>query len=196
MDKKNLIKLPKLTPVQILWRIAGIILFNISVLTYLKGENALVEIAPYLGLSMLFPGLINIYICHKTKKSLHGSDWLLADGVSTSLLSLFLLFNHMIQAALIPFFLGIWELFSGMLKLLNCRELKEDAVPRWRIFCLLGSIELISGIASLLKPVDEFMGMNVVVAMIFFIQGCSYFFKMKLYPQLLKDETPPPPDSF
>lgn len=186
MKKKNLMKFQKLTQAQILWGIAGIILFNACVFTLLKGENALVEIAPYLGLSMLFPGLINIYICRKTEISLHGSDWLLADGVSTSLLSLFLLFNQMIQAALIPFFLGVWELFSGILKLLDCRELKKDAVPRWRVLCLLGSIELISGIASLLKPVDEFMGMDVVVAMILFIQGCSYFFKMKIYPQLLK----------
>ncbi|MDK2905358.1 MAG: hypothetical protein PWR12_1434 [Eubacteriaceae bacterium] len=186
MDKKNLMKFPKLAQVQILWGLAGIILFSASAFTFLKGENALVEIAPYLGLSMLFSGLINIYIYRRTEKSLHGSHWLLADGVSTSLLSLFLLFNQMIQAALIPFFLGVWELFTGILKLLDCKELKEDAVSGWRCFCLLGSIELISGVASLLKPVDEFMGMNVVVAIILFIQGCSYFFKIKIYLQLVK----------
>lgn len=188
IDKDSLMNSKKMTQVQILWGISGIILFAACILAFLKGSNALVELAPFLGLAMMLTGFINIHIYRKTQKFLHGSHWLLADGVSTSLLSLFLLFNQMVQAAMIPFFLGVWELFSGMLKLLDCRELKEDAVSGWRGFLVLGGIELLSGVASLLKPVDEFMGMNIVVAMILFVQGWSYIFKMAIYPKLQKQE--------
>jgi uncharacterized membrane protein HdeD (DUF308 family) len=49
-------------------------------------------------------------------------------------------------------------------------------------------IEILSGIAALLKPVEEFMGMNIVVAIVLLIQSSSYMFKILIYPELQKPE--------
>jgi len=54
-------------------------------------------------------------------------------------------------------------LFSGVLKVIDASELKEESIEGWKWFRGIGSIEILSGVAALLKPIDDFMGMNVVV---------------------------------
>lgn len=144
-------------------------------------------IAACLGLFMLFVGCLNILIYYRNQKTIHGVHWLLADGMSTASLSLFLLFNQMIQPTMMLSFFGVWELFSGILKVIDAKELKEEGIHGWLWFCGIGSVEVSSGIASLLKPVDDFVGINVVVAVIFFVQSSSYLFKILIYPRLVKN---------
>ena len=97
------------TWIQVCWIIAQIVLIGSGILAICNPGEKLVVVSGYLGLSMLLVGSINIYVYHKKKKRLHGSHWLLADGMSTVLLSLFPLFNQMILPAINPFFFGVWE---------------------------------------------------------------------------------------
>ena len=178
-------KKTKITWIQSLWVIAGVILLGASLLSLFDGHEDLTSIAVPLGLSMFLTGLINVFIYKKKQHYIHGSHWLLADGVSTALLSIFLLFNQMIEAAIIPFFFGVWELFSGILKVIDSRELKEEQIRGWHWFAGIGTVEILSGIAALLKPVDDFVGMHGVVALVLFIQSIGYIFKILIYPQLI-----------
>lgn len=187
MSKENSIKREKIfNRVQICWIIAQLLLIGCGILALCNKGEQLVSISVYLGISMLLVGSINIYVYYKEQKKLHGSHWLLADGMSTVLLSLFPLFNQMIQPSIIPFFFGVWELFSGILKVIDSSELKEERIKGWKWFRGIGCIEILSGVASLLKPIDDFMGMNVVVASIFFVQSCGFMFKILIYPQIVK----------
>ncbi len=172
----------KFTWIQGCWFATGCVLFCAAILTVRTSD--LVSIAPYLGLSMLFSGCMNTLIYHKKQNQLHGSHWLLADGISTALLSLFLLFNQMIQSAMIPFFLGVWELFTGVLKIIDAKELKNSYIRGWSWFCGIGAIEVLSGIAALLKPVEDFAGMNIAAGIVLLIQSISYLFKILIYPRI------------
>lgn len=175
----------KFTWIQGLWTAAGLILLGSAVLTLIKWQSELVVLSTPLGLAMLIAGGINIFIYRRKQKTIHGSHWLLADGMSTALLSVFLLLNQMIYSALIPFFFGVWELFSGILKVIDSKELREEKTRGWYWFSGVGSVEIISGIAALLKPVDDFVGMHGVVAIVLIIQSCGYLFKILIYPHLI-----------
>ena len=182
----------KFTWIQGLWAAAGLSLLGSAILTLVKWQSELVELSTPLGLVMLTTGGINIFIYRRRHKTIHGSHWLLADGMSTALLSVFLLFNQMIYSALIPFFFGVWELFSGILKVIDSRELREERTHGWYWFSGVGTVEILSGIAALLKPVDDFVGMHGVVAIVLIIQSCGYLFKILIYPHLTienKDKT-------
>lgn len=147
-------------------------------------DDELLSVARHLGLAMCFAGATNLIIyCFKHKK-IHGCHWLLADGLSALCLSFFPLFNQMIPANVIPFFFGIWELASGVLKFTESTELYEESIKGWQWFFGVGMIELISGVASMAKPVDEFVGMNHVIAIIFFVQSVGYLFKLIMYHNL------------
>lgn len=178
----------KITWVQICWITAQLVLIGSGILAIGNPGKKLVEVSGYLGLSMLIVGSINIVVYLEKKMLLHGSHWLLADGMSTVLLSIFPLFNQMIQSAIIPFFFGVWELFSGILKVIDSSELKEEKIVGWKWFRGIGSIEILSGVAALLKPVDDFVGMHIVVAIIFFVQSCGFMFKILIYPKITVEE--------
>lgn len=179
----------KFTWIQFLWATAGIVLLGGALLSLVTGSKDLSEIAAPLGVSMLYAGCSNLYIYNRKQNNIHEARWLLADGMSTSLLSIFLLFNQMIQSALIPFFFGVWELFSGILKFIDSKELKSEKIYGWHWFSGIGIIEILSGIAALLKPVDDFVGMHGVVALVLIIQSCGYLFKILIYPSLeIKNE--------
>lgn len=174
---------------QILWAIAGLLMLSAALLTALDGHKDLAAIAIPLGLAMLLAGNINIFIFHRKHDIIHGSILLLADGMITAFLSIFLLFNTMIESKTIPFFFGIWELVCGVLKLIESWELRSHRYYGWHRFCIVGAIEILSGVASLLKPVDDYLGMHFVVAMILFVQSLGYLFKILIYPQLISNKT-------
>ncbi len=167
------------------WIVSSAIMTAAALLAFFKGENNLSDIVVYLGAALLITGLINVVIYIRRSKRIHGSHWLLADGLSTALLSIFLLFNVHIESAIIPFFFGVWELFSGVLKSIDSLELKDEKIRDWYRFTIVGIIEIISGVAALLKPIDDFVGMHKVVAIILAIQSCGYLFKILIYPHII-----------
>lgn len=158
-----------------------------GILTALDPHNDLAAIAFPLGGVMLVAGSINMFIYSHQKNVIHGSILLLADGMVTALLSFFLLFNRVIEAGTIPFFFGIWELFCGVLKLIESQELHLHQYRGWHRFAIVGLIEILSGVASLLKPVDAYLGMHFVVAAILIVQSLGYLFKILMYPDLIDD---------
>jgi len=181
---KKLNKKPSLSYTQILWTAAGLFLFGGGLLALNSHSSNLIDMAVYLGLIMLLAGISNVIIYCTKGKVLHGSHWLFADGLSTMLLSLFPLFNQMILPVMIPFFFGVWELFSGVLKVIDSRELKKEKIKCWQGFSAIGFIELLSGAASMVKPVDDLVGINIVVAIILFVQGCGFILKAFMYSDL------------
>lgn len=178
----------KISWVQVLWSLAALIMFAAAALSLATWNISMQKIAIPLGLSMFLVGWINLFVYHRKYKKIHGCRWVLADGMCTTLLSVFLLFNRMVEASIIPFFFGMWELFTGVLKILDSRELREENYKGVKRFAIAGSVELISGIAALLKPIDEFVGMHGVVAFVLFIQGCGFIFKVLIYHDIVLDK--------
>ncbi|MDD6189802.1 MAG: DUF308 domain-containing protein [Clostridiales bacterium] len=178
----------RITLVRAGWLLITLALLACSVLSFLADGHDLSPISVYLGAAMLFAGLMNLLIYEKNKHRIHGAHWLLADGMSTALLSLFLLFNDMTTPAMIPFFFGMWELFSGVLKVNDAWDLKDLDIFGWHWFLGTGIFELVSGVIALIKPIDDLIGANVVVAVILFVQCCSYIFKILIFPRIQKHE--------
>ncbi len=174
----------RFTWVQICWAAAGLALLAAALHVFNVPDNRLTSVASHLGLAMLFAGCVNLTVYYYQKDKIHGSHWLLADGMTSVLLSIFPLLNEMILPAVIPFFFGIWELFSGIIKFVEATELHEEKIRGWRWFLLIGVIELLSGIGSMLEPVDEYVGMNHVIAIILLVQSFGYIFKMLIYHNL------------
>jgi len=171
---------------QFVWGLGCLSLLFGTALALLHGSKHLADIAVPLGFCMLCAGITNMIIYHWQHRILHGSRWILADGLTAVLLSGFLLFNDLTQAALIPFFFGMWELFSGILYFIDSKELREGALWGWNLFRIVGIIEMVFGFASLLKPVDEFVGMHGVVALVLLVKASGFLLKILIYPHLVE----------
>ena len=172
--------------VQGCWIAIGLLLFAGSILAGQADGGNLVGVAKPLGLIMMTAGIINMVVCVAKYHQMDGARWLIADSMAAMLLSIFPLFNQMSMPILIPFFFGMWELFSGIVKVIDSLELKEDHMKCWLGFALIGWVELASGTASLIKPLDDLVGMERVVSIIFFVQSCGFFLKATMYRYLIQ----------
>jgi len=172
--------------VQGCWLAIGLVLLCGGIFAFTYPHFDLVTMSHPLGFVMLLAGCINIFVCYKKSRIIHGSRWLIADGLTAILLSLFPLFNQMISPVMIPLFFGAWELFSGILKTLDSTELRSEKIECWKGFVVIGLIELISGTLSMVKPIDDFVGINNVIAIIFVVQSCGFILKTIMYKNLIK----------
>ena len=176
----------KFKTVQILWMISFAVLLFAGILVINKPDKVLENISWELGLCMLITGIINIAVYVKNKWYIHGARWLLADGMITVLLSFFPIVHNAVLPQVIPVFFGIWELTLGVIKFIESIELYDERIKGWYYFVLLGCFEIISGFISLIEPVDEALGHNHVIAVIFFVQALGFVFKILMYPKLVE----------
>lgn len=175
----------KFTWVQFCWLITAVVLFFSGAYAFIAHDNSIIRIAKPLGGAMLFAGIINLVVCEIKNREIHGAQWLVAEGVTAICLSLFPLFNKMTMPVIIPFFFCMWELFSGILKVMDSAELKHNHMECWRSFAVIGCIEMVSGVLAMFKPFDDIVGMSNVIAAIFIIQAFGFALKGILYHHLV-----------
>lgn len=161
----------------IVWLLSGSFLGAAAVLSFASSGEKLIRIAPWLGSSMLAAGIANVFLYCFCLKQTPGAKWLLVDSMTAALLSIFPLFNQMTSAAAIPFFFCVWDLFSGILRVMEATEQKAAGEYGWRWFCVVGIIEILAGCIALLKPVEEALTMHVTVGLVLLIQAIAFLHK-------------------
>ena len=172
--------------IQFLWLFSCAILVFAGVFVINKPDSVLYDISWELGLCMMIVGFVNIFIYLKNKWYLHGARWLLADGLITVLLSVFPILHNVILPQVVPVFFGIWELTLGVMKYIESIELCDEKIKGWYIFAFLGGFEIVSGVISLIEPLDHAIGHNLVISVIFFVQALGFIFKIGMYPRLVE----------
>ena len=172
--------------VQILWFFSCVVLVFAGIFVINKPDSLLYNISWELGICMLICGLINIFIYCRNRWFLHGARWLLADGMITVLLSVFPIIHDAVLPQVIPVYFGIWELTLGVLKFIEGIELHDEKIKGWYYFLFLSCFEMISGVISLIEPLDHAIGHNHVIAVIFFVQALGFIFKIFMYPLLVE----------
>ena len=138
---------------RVLWIISGVLLILCGILCLSRPVVALAAISLFLGLSMLFSGIVDIVIFARGRDRMVGSVWFLVDGILTALLSLFVLFDQAFTALSLPFIFGMWLLFSGVSKFVNSFDLRRLGVRGWGWFTALGVLLAFGGFFSFLDPV-------------------------------------------
>ena len=176
----------KLSWVQCCWLIISFLLLFGCIFEMIHNHDDILTLARPLGAIMFLAGAINLFVCYRKSSIIHGSRWLVADGLTALLLSFFPLFNQIIYPMMIPFFFGVWELFSGILKVMDSKELKSENISCWIGFAVIGYVELISGTFSMIKPIDDAVGFNNLIGMIFFVQSIGFLLKAIMYKDLVK----------
>ncbi len=184
MYKGHKLHKPAFSWVQFLWAVGGLSLYWAGCLVLNLPDGRLIEVADKLGIAMLISAVINIFIFSKKEHEIHGARWLLADGMCTAFLSVFPIFNKMIMPVMIPFFFGVWEIISGVLKVIDSRELKAEKIRGFHWFFAIGCFELISGVMSMVRTIDVLVGYNHIISIILYVQSSGFLFKILMYNKL------------
>ena len=155
---------------RVLWLISGLLLIALGIYFILDPTFTLLSLAVLIGVSMLISGIVDIVIFAVKRDYIAGAGWILADGIITLLMSLFLLFNSVITASVLPFIFGMWVIFTGVSKLISSFDLKKIGVRGWGWFIFIGLLEIALGFASFVTPVAG-IAIGIIVGISLIMQG-------------------------
>ncbi len=177
----------KISWVQICF-LASFLTLAFSALSVLAKDSAvLVTSSSTVGVALLIAGALNLIIVAIKKSTLKGAPWLMADGIVTTVLSVFLIVTTPLSPYLYPILFALWEISLGIFKIAESRQLRYEKFKSHEGFLLVGIAEIISGVSFLIRPVDRFIGYNIAVVITLVIQMGAYALRYYFYPGMSKE---------
>ena len=116
------------------WWIAllkGIILIILAILVFRHPADALVGVAMFIGISLLLTGIIQSVVSVSSKELAQGWGWGLAGGLLDIFFAIIFLSNPVLTAAAIPFVVGFWMIFYGVMAFANSFQTKKEGNSNW-----------------------------------------------------------------
>ena len=154
-----------------LWVISGVLLVIAGVICIASPGIALGTLSVFLGVILLISGVADLVIFAKAHKVISGAGWILADGILTVILSLFLLFHQMLVVVSLPVIFGMWLIFSGVSKMIISFDLKTAGARGWGWFTFFGILLAVCGILAFVKPVAAAVALSVLVGITLIVHG-------------------------
>ena len=152
-----------------LWLISGVLLVFAGVLAIVAPSSILLSL-------MFISGIISIAVYIFCSKHLYGAGWLLAEGILTALLGLFVLCDQVTMMSVIPYIFGLWIVFSGVIRTVHSLEIRRFGVNGWYWLMLVGAAEIVLGFATFIRPVIAIQIIGVTMGLVFLLQGAASLF--------------------
>ena len=161
--------------------IIGLFVLICGVFLVFTPLEAYVMVTFIIPFAIIFHGVSGVisYIGDKKTKAVTG--WLLADGLISVIIGLWLLVSPGRVALALPYVFGFWVLFGGTLRIVGSVAMK-NASKTWGLVLLLGVIGVASGIILLNHPYfsETIIAYLVAWSFIFMgIQGIMNFFVIR-----------------
>ena len=121
----------------------GIILLILSFYIFQHPVSALISVAVYIGLSLLFTGVVQILLSFASRGAVENWGWGVVLGIVDIVFGVILMSNPEITAATLPFAIGFWLVFSGAMSFVNSFRSRKQGAPYWWA-------ELISALLSII----------------------------------------------
>ena len=161
--------------------ILGILLLVCGVMMLFTPYEAYIMVAIFIPIAILVHGIRSIASYSNSKKEGAPQGWILADGILSAVIGIWLLFQPAAAAVSLPFIFGFWILFAGVLRLMGGFSGK-DAVKGSGWLIVWGIIGIITGLLLLNHPLftGVIISYLVIWAFIFIgIQDIFFFFVKK-----------------
>lgn len=164
--------------------IIGVVLTGYGAWLIFNPQTALYFLVLGLGLSMLLSGLFEIFLFFANGKE-QRSYWMLAGGLLSTLLSIWLLSsrNRMTGIALaLPFIFSMWLIFSAVIRVVGAVSMKSHGEENWGWSILWSMLGILLGFLFLTHPALSTFAIGVYVASLLIYEGISFiglFFWLK-----------------
>ena len=162
---------------RILWLISGILMIVAGIFCFIYPIGTLWYLAFIMGVVMLLSGILDIVMYARMGHLFPGSGWVLADGILTIILALFVLGNQYITAVNLPFVFGIWVIFSGITRLINSTEIRRAGAPGWGWLYVHGILDIFFGMFCFIEPAVGSIAIGILVGVSFLLQGVFSLFQ-------------------
>ncbi len=166
---------------RILLLIAGIAMIGLGVWLMFHPLVSLLTFSFTIAFVLLVSGIFHIVSYFSNRKAQHVSGWVLAEGILSTLLGVFLLFDQIEGAATLVLVFAMWVLFAGIMRTIGAFAAKQNNVQGWGWILTMGIIGIIVGFIALFNPVVSLVGIVFITGTFFIVEGIgaiSTFFIM------------------
>ena len=149
--------------------IKGIILIILAFVIFRHPVGTLVGITFYMGIGLLLTGIALIIAAIAARNDMENWGWRLAEGILDALIGIMLLANPGITAAVIPFLIGFWAFFNGILLFVGSFGSKKAGNGNWWLELIAGILTVIIGYGITFNPVvgiftiTTFIGISLLI---------------------------------
>lgn len=153
--------------------IKGIILIILAFVIFRHPVGTLVGITFYMGIGLLLTGIALIIAAIAARNDIENWGWRLAEGILDALIGIMLLANPGITAAVIPFLIGFWAFFYGILLFVGSFGSKKTGYGNWWLELIAGILTVIIGYVIAFNPVvgiftiTTFIGISLLIVGVF-----------------------------
>lgn len=95
--------------------IKGIVMILLAILVFMSPAGALLTWAIWIGMGMIVSGIVLVILGFSAKGILDNWGWRVFEGIIDIFLGFILLSNPAVTAAVLPFVIGFWGAFYGIL---------------------------------------------------------------------------------
>lgn len=158
---------------RVLWIISGVLLTLCGICCIINPGIGAQTLSVFLGLALLVSGIIDIVLFARLHVVLPQPGWILADGIITVLMALFLLGNNWLVTISLPILFGMWLLFTGISRFVGSFDLKKLGVRGWGWFTFLAVLLVVFGILAVIKPVAATMAIGIIIGVSLIVNGIA-----------------------
>ena len=127
----------------------GLILIGLSFIVFNHPGDTLLGITLIIGIGVLLTGIAIIVIALSGRKDIDNWGWKLAEGMLDVLFGFILIANPEITAVVIPFMIGFWAMFYGVILAANAFSSKKFS---WAML-IAGILTIILGYIVIFNPI-------------------------------------------
>ena len=115
--------------------IKGIVMILLAILVFMSPAGALLAWAIYIGIGLIISGIVIMTLGFSARGVFENWGWRVFEGIIDIFLGFILLANPAVTAAVLPFVIGFWGAFYGIMLFVDAFSDKENT-----------GIKIISGI--------------------------------------------------
>jgi len=137
--------------------VKGIIMILLALMVFSSPEGSLLAWAVYIGLGFVITGIVYIIQGFSVRNTLQNWGWRVFEGVVDVFVGLVLIANPAITAAILPFVIGLWGAFYGIMLFVDALAEKGNR----GIKLLSGIVIFLFSLIVIFNPL--FAGMTIAI---------------------------------
>ena len=154
---------------------AGVIFLAIGIFAFVDPLTSYLKLVKFTGIALLVNGGILLTMVILQSKYPNERKWMQAESILHLFFGILFLFNPLLAFIALPYFIGVWVLLVGILKIFAALSLRRT-VRGWLFILLVGALCALFGLLLLFIPLPKATGITMLIGVFGLIMGALYTF--------------------
>lgn len=163
--------------------LSGVIIVLLGITMLFTPLSNLLALIILVGITMLVSGISEM-ISYCTSEKWERSGWMLASGIITTILGIWVVFGSGSNAllAMLPMVFAVWIMTASIMRIVGSINLKAEGFTQWGWMLALGILGTLLGLLLLFSPILSSIIISYTIAftlIVFGINNIIMFFRLK-----------------